>query len=151
MDCPMMAIAEQRQIAQRSRTTVNPMSIMMCVAPGRRPIAPREDASPVAGDQCSAHRLRHHVGRSADIERLTLGAQHHRDDPCIAGDPPGSGSRQRRAGFEQARRLPEQPQKCVVADRDDQLRSLATHIGQLPGPQLAQLDKCVRITATGIA
>ena len=81
MDRPMMRPAQQDQVGQVGRATIQPMPQMMGVTPGQRPITTREDTTPVPHRQGGALGRLHHPGAAADVQGLTAGPAQGRRQP----------------------------------------------------------------------
>jgi hypothetical protein len=74
MDVPVMGSAEQGQVGQVGRATVQPGDQMMALAPGQRPITARKDTALVAHGQSRALGRGHDPGAAPHIQRPAGGA-----------------------------------------------------------------------------
>src|SRR5499425_1588084 len=76
----VMRGADQQQIGQTRGTTISPMVQMMHVTPFRRDITRRKGAATVTKDHRTAQRSGNSAGGPANIQRLPVTTEHHRDD-----------------------------------------------------------------------
>src|SRR4051794_9942314 len=91
MNQAMMVAAQQNQIAEVSAPTRQPRRQMMGVAPSGRPVAVREGAPPIPGDQRAPQRTGGQPTGAAGVENLPGTAEHQRKYPGVTGHTPGSG------------------------------------------------------------
>src|SRR5262249_7178832 len=125
--------ADQQQIGQARGTTISPMLRMMHVTPFRRNITRRESAATVTKDHRAAQRSGNGTGRPANIQRLPIPTQHHRNDLRIARHPPDSTGRQMLPRVKQARAS--LLGQLLVRDGHHHGRPFPTLLGQIPDPQ----------------
>jgi hypothetical protein len=67
--------AQQHQVVQAGRTTLNPVSQVVGVGPGRRPVTAGRDAAAVAYRQGASQRGRDKAGGAAEVKELGGGAK----------------------------------------------------------------------------
>ena len=89
VDESMVPPAERNTVSDAGRAVVDPMDHMVNVAPAGWYRTPWKGTSAISNDHCAADRGGYRVAGSSDVERLTLTAQHHGDDPGVAGDAAG--------------------------------------------------------------
>jgi hypothetical protein len=70
MDRPMMGPAQQGQISQIGRTTVEPVPKMMSLTPGQRPLTAREHTATVTNSQGGPLGGLDDAAGPADLQRL---------------------------------------------------------------------------------
>lgn len=86
---PVVSAAERDTVLQAGRAVVDRVHEMVDVAPASRYCTPGKRTPAVAEKHRAADRCRHGAGSPPYVQRFTPGAQHHRDDPRITGEPAG--------------------------------------------------------------
>jgi hypothetical protein len=80
-----MTPAQQHEVPDGRESAVGPMDHMVGVAPGLRPVAPREPAVTVAHDHGPANGGRDHRRPPSDVERLGSTREHHSHHRGVTG------------------------------------------------------------------
>jgi hypothetical protein len=89
VDESVVSAAEGDAVCEAGGAMVGPVHDVVDVTPAGRYETAGISASTVSDDHRAADRGRHGGAGSPDIQRLTAGTQHHRNDPCITRDPAG--------------------------------------------------------------
>ncbi len=97
----VMMATQQHQIAQRGRAAAIPGNDVVGITRRRRPVAPGEHATSITGGQRGPDRWGDQSVLAADIEYLTVPAQHGGQDARVAGQLAQLGGGQFAAGVEQ--------------------------------------------------
>ena len=85
----VVAAAEGDTVSDASGTFIGPVQNMMNFAPTGRYRTPGKSAPAVSDEHSATDRGRHSVAGPSEIQGLTAGTQHHRNDPRITRDAAG--------------------------------------------------------------
>lgn len=85
----VVAAAEGDTVSDASGTFIGPMDAMVNIAPTGRYRTPGKSAPAVSNTDGAADRGGHGVTGASDVQWLTAGPQHHRNDPGVTGDAAG--------------------------------------------------------------
>jgi hypothetical protein len=145
----VVAAAEGDTVSDAGGTFIGPMDAMVNIAPTGRYRTPGESAPAVSDDHSAANRGRHSVAGPPDIQGLTAGTQHNRNDPRITRDAAGDVGVDRTA--ERQRRRTDPTLEFGQADGDHDLGSFPTFGGQVTGLQrsLSKVDQGVGVALGG--
>ena len=127
------------------------MSDVVTVAPSRRPVTTRKGATAVPQTQRTPQRAGEEPALAADVQDLTVAAQHGRQHAGVAGEPADRARREANAGLQGAGAYA--VDQLVERHGHHELRPVAAVVGQLAGAprQTADLAQRVGAALTGTA
>jgi hypothetical protein len=85
----VVATAQRDAVSDAGGTIIGPVQNVVDFAPTGRNRTPGKGASAVSDDHSAADRGGHGVAGPPDIEGLTAGTEHHRNNPRITRDAAG--------------------------------------------------------------
>jgi len=143
----MVPAAEQEEVLSGRGTTIGPMHDVMGIAPGMRPITPREPTMSIPNDHRSAHRGWDDLGAPADVQWFGASIHHDPHHRAVARQTSSDLRRHRTDVVELARGSRGVLQR-LGTDRHRDVRSLSCHGGSIGQVQPPPADLTERIDPT---